>query len=103
MLSLLPPPRHEATDSPAATSIDVAALLTITDPWRRSRLAAEQARCLETQMATLLRIRRDAVGELVNNHRTPLSKVASHLGLTKSRIGQLAKAALRTLDGGDAR
>lgn len=103
MLSLLPPPQRKASDSPATVSVDVAALLTIADPWHRSRLAADQARCLEAQMATLLQIRREAVGELVNDHRTPLSKVASHLGLTKSRIGQLAKAALRTLDGGDAR
>ncbi|WP_433732572.1 hypothetical protein ACQP2Y_46765 (plasmid) [Actinoplanes sp. CA-051413] len=103
MLSFLPSPQPEASDPPSFASINVAALQTIADPWHRSRLAAEQARCLEAQMATLLQIRRDAVGELVNSHRTPLSKVASHLGLTKSRIGQLAKAALRTLDGGDAR
>lgn len=103
MLSLLPPSPRKASDTGPSASVNVAALLTIADPWHRSRLAADQARRLEAQMTTLLQIRRDAVGELVNDRRTPLAKVASHLGLTKSRIGQLAKAALRTLDGGDAR
>jgi hypothetical protein len=85
------------------TAIDVAALLQITDPWHRSQLAHVQVRQLEAQVDALRTIRRDAVGELVNQHRTPLAKVAAHLALTKGRIGQLAKAALRGLDGGDAR
>lgn len=103
MLSLLPPPQREASDPPALITIDKAALLSVADPWHRSQLAAEQVKQLEAQMSALLRIRRDAVGELVNKHRTPLAAVAVHLGLTKTRIGQLAKAALRSLDGGDAR
>jgi predicted XRE-type DNA-binding protein len=103
MLSLLPPSPRPVHDPAAFAVIDVDALLTITDPWHRSRAAAEQAKALESQVAALLQIRRDAVGELVNQHRTPLSKVASHLGLTRQRISQLAHAALRALDGGDAR
>jgi DNA-directed RNA polymerase specialized sigma subunit len=54
-------------------------------------------------VTALLQIRRDAVGELIHKHQTPLSKVASHLGLTPSRISQLAQAALRALEGRDAR
>lgn len=102
MLSLLPPP-HQASDSPASLAIDVAALLNITDPWLRSHLATKQAKQLESLWTLVLRIRRDAVGELVHQHRAKPSRVAAHLGLTRTRIGQLAQAALRTLDGGDAR
>lgn len=103
MLSLLPPSQRRASDPPGITSVDLASLLSIADPWRRCQLATEQAKHLETQITALLAVRRDAVGELVNQHRTPLSKVASHLGLTKSRIGQLAKAALRAIEGEGAR
>lgn len=103
MLSLLPPPQPEASDPPALVPADKVTLLSIADPWRRSQLATEQLRHLESQITVVRQIRRDAVGELVNKHRTPLAAVASHLRLTKSRIDQLAKAARRALDGGDAR
>jgi DNA-directed RNA polymerase sigma subunit (sigma70/sigma32) len=103
MLSLLPPQQREASDPPALVLTDKATLLNVADPWHRSQLAAEQLRHLESQINVVQRIRREAVGELVNKHRAPLAAVASHLGLTKTRIGQLAKAALRALDGGDAR
>jgi hypothetical protein len=103
MLSLLPPQLREASDPPAPVTIDRATLLSVADPWRRSQLADAQAKYLEEQWNIVLRIRRDAVGELIHKHRTPLAKVADHLGLTKSRIAQLAKAARRALDGGDLR
>jgi hypothetical protein len=103
MLSLLPQQQREASDPPAFVPIDVTSLLRVTDPWRRSQLAAEQVRHLEPHVTALLQIRRDAVGELIHKHQTPLSKVASHLGLTTSRISQLAQAALRALEGRDAR
>ena len=83
--------------------IDVAALLQITDPWHRSQLTHKQLRELEPLVDVLRVIRRDAVGELVHKHQTPLAKVAAHLALTKGRISGLAKAALRALEGGEAR
>lgn len=101
MLSLLPAPQCEASDPPAPVTIDKAMLLSVADPWHRSQLANAQVRYLEAQLNAVLGIRRDAIGELVNKRRTPLAAVASYLGLTKARIGQLAKAALRALDGGD--
>lgn len=94
MLSLLPTSRRKASAPPLSTS-EIATLLTIADPWHRSQLADEYAKNLEVQLSAVLTIRRDAVGELVNQHQTPLSKVATHLSLTKSRICQLAKAAQR--------
>jgi hypothetical protein len=103
MLSVLPPPQREPSDSPALPAVDVDALLNVTDPWLRSHLATEQAKHLESLWTLVLRIRRDAVGELVHRHHAKPSRVAAHLGLTRTRIGQLAQAALRALDGGDAR
>lgn len=114
MLSLLPPQQPEASDPPASvtthdalvttdetTLVSITTLLSIADPWRRSQVAAEQLRHLESQITVARQIRRDAVGELVDKHRAPLAEVACHLRLTKTRIEQLAKAARRALDGGD--
>lgn len=95
MLSVLPTSTPAPADPPTSVGAEVAALLEISDPWRRLALASQGLSRIETQLAAIRAVRRDAVAELVHQHRTPLSRVATFIGLTKARVGQLAQEALR--------
>lgn len=103
MLSLLSPSTPARSDPPTFAGADVTSLLGISDPWHRLQLAADMVKELEAQLQAMRAIRRDAVAELVHQRRTPLSRVAAFVGLTKTRIGQLAHDALRATGSGDAR
>ncbi len=91
MLSLLPIAQREPGTLPVL-DLDRVALLRITDPWRRSKLAHDLARHLEALTETALQIRGDAVRELVCKHRARPAWVARHLGVSRARVGQLLAA-----------
>jgi signal transduction histidine kinase len=95
MLSVLPTSTPAPEDSSTPTGAEVTALLEISDPWRRLALAAQGLSRIEAQLTAIRAVRRDTVAELVHQHRTPLSRVAAFIGLTKARVGQLAQEALR--------
>lgn len=104
MLSLLPPSTSAVTDPPMPSNADeTISLLGIADPWHRLQLAGERLRALEAQLTALRAIRLSAVDELVNKRRVSLSRVAAHIGLAKTRVGQLAHEAKRLAKGGEHR
>lgn len=84
-------------DSPSVPTHNPAtALLQLADPWERARQAEVLSRQLHQSRTAVLRVRRDAVRQLVRELRAPQAQVARHLGLTKARIGQLVTTARST-------
>lgn len=84
----------EAGDTVGHTTgvLDEVALAAVTDPWERARLAAELASHLRRRSATALKLRREAVRELVSKPGVTQCHVADYLGLTPTRINQLLAA-----------
>lgn len=90
MLSVPPASsRREAGTPLVPLALDKTALLQVTDPWHRCRLADELAKNLRMLADMALQVRGDAVRELINKHGARPSRVATHLGVSKTRIGQL--------------
>lgn len=83
------PPIGDAEDTPSLAPLDVTALQDEKDPWRRSRLAEESAKHLRVLVEFALRIRQEAVRELVDEHGAHHTRVARHLGVSRARVGQL--------------
>jgi predicted XRE-type DNA-binding protein len=90
MLSVLPISPSAPSDPLALVTLDQAALLNVSDPWRRSQLADSLARHLRALANTVLQIRTEAVRELVHEHGAPRSHVARHLGVSRPLVSQLA-------------
>jgi hypothetical protein len=102
MFSLLPTPL-DASDPPARLAINEKALLELNDPWDRARAAEDEAKRLMTLVSVILRVRSEAVLELIHRHKTPPSRVARHLGISKQRVGQLVNKYSAVAGGGDVR
>jgi hypothetical protein len=75
-------------------AVDEAALLAVTDPWERARQATELAGHLQRLSNAVLRIRREAVCELVAGG-TPPAHVARYIGRTRARVSQLLESSRR--------
>ena len=69
---------------------DEVALLAVTDLWERARLADEIASRLQKRAGFVLRVRREAVRQLVRRG-VKQSIVASHLRMSPTRVNQLVK------------
>lgn len=95
-MQIVPGQQVEGARAQDVLALDEAALRAVTDPWERARLAAELAAQLQERSTVVLNVRRDAVRELVVKLEAAPSRVARHLGLTTTRIGQLVRATTRT-------
>ena len=91
-----------AGETASLTTPDVTALQDVADPWHRSRLAEESAKQLRALVALALKIRRDAVRELVDQHGAHHTRVARHLGVSRARVTQLVTSSAAPHDGVDA-
>src|SRR5207248_872901 len=76
MLSVLSQERREPGALPATLDFDEAALLNVTDPWHRSKLADDLAKQLTDLASTARRIRTEAVRELIGEHGVKQQQVA---------------------------
>lgn len=96
MFSVLLPPH---LDSQVSTFPALPATIRgIADPWRRSQLADDLAKQLRAAAKAVLKIRSEAIRELVVQHKTPHARVASHLQLSRARISQVVTSASGNAD-----
>src|SRR5262245_13611224 len=76
---------------PTSLTVDERALREITDPWQRAEQAAAPAGILKTLSKVVLGLRRQAVHELVQDHKQPKAKVARHIGVSTTRVCQMVE------------
>jgi predicted XRE-type DNA-binding protein len=95
MLSVVPKEPPKRGDALTLPTLDQAELRRITDPWRRSQLADALVKQLAMLSSAALRIRSEAIRELIKQHRTSQARIARHLGMSRTRVGQLVTASCR--------
>lgn len=74
-------------------------LAAVTDPWDRALRANQVVAALQKLASIAISIRRAAVLELAAEHGATPRSLASHLGVSKTRVLQLLEGAARTKDG----
>lgn len=82
------PPVGGSVDSLTLSHVD-ASLTAVPDPWERARRASQLIDALRHLSRAVFGVRRDAVRELVEEHRASKALVARELGVSHARVHQL--------------